>query len=1277
MSFSNIVQRIANMQTSEWCSENLQVQEQSSPDTSKAVNAFISLIEQNPREAMQEAAITAAAADKLKGQLLRKITPATGKQIIKITLLAESLKKGQNLTESKIAPGLVHQLIESNPPNLDELLRQLKEEGVDLSQYYKGENPLDVAFRLHNKQACLALVRLEAPLSMFQCGKAEKEGIEFLKLFLEALIKRETPLDWFKMFLEISSQNRKELLGYYFHKKRGFSEDESHLLLQKLNSLTFLQDSIRTGDIRILEYGDELCKTAQDWARYLDNLQGFGQKIQGKTGGEKRFFPNPELTVVLNMLDSFQIFKTDLNKHCEAMDRVAQTVISAENRKKNYKILGGAHHFFMHYLLIGGHFNDASFFLKAGARVEGVSSEVVAYCSSYPGGLTWLTDNGISMTTKSYEPVPHTLVRLLSEGAIEDHDALQRLAEAGFDLNQKNAVRRTPLQIAIEHKNKDRATIAALLKLNVEVTHEDLKDLPVVESLAKILRQRKIPYDVMQGLENIPLDDNAYKQEVYRFALKDTLQLSNQEADALQKRFFDVTSQIKYKATITRALHDLEHAVIRYGMTRFKTVQEWNAYLDRLASFSQKIKGKCHTALWGRMPNVQGITEEQKEASVVIQVLWHIFTNMNKELGERSDALEKISNLISAVPPQHFEKLFSVLQTSESLEDAAVAMEMLKSPEPAREEWNNLPSETILRWLAFYRVFRSRTGLARCHAILKNRAKDKSLLIAALKTIEVIGIPFQAKHSATKIVQLCLNLAKTSPSIDVKIQALKTLRIYDSNPNNAEVKAFMGQELSHIPRDKKYTIALLKLLENYTCNPDSSEDRKTASLLLELSQDPDREIRYQTALALSGEWKDKNGLLRAVEVIKSSDWQRHNQDHGKDQTLLQGHHLTIRARPVEIHDNRHAQLIRIQNRLVDMMWEDNAFQKQIQARYEAYKKDPKANPELERLQRDFEALPRNNSRYIPLPIFYPPNGIIMRGLAPRDGVEIWGESVRDLIRSGCWKSDLTTTPSPLDGTWCKIGHIFATHNEELIGQQYFPGKDSVLIVIAGDAYNQALLKNQARCEYETTLNTVFYQGVPRAQIQHWYIDKTYLPDLALLADEKSPPIADLVPLFTTPLFKKSSHQELSQFRRHLRAKDRVFCEGKWVEKSMFERCNPYNGPAAKEFAKDGLYRINNDAVLEETLKRAIGRQIVREQLDDPTFFLGQDEMLHVNDATFRAHLPQFLKMVPFEVSTESQQALLALTTDGLPNPAEMRRKILFEGNPKLAAFAEAIPLYFG
>ncbi len=455
--------------------------------------------------------------------------------------------------------------------------------------------------------------------------------------------------------------------------------------------------------------------------------------------------------------------------------------------------------------------------------------------------------------------------------------------------------------------------------------------------------------------------------------------------------------------------------------------------------------------------------------------------------------------------------------------------------------------------------------------------------VLALKVIENIAVPTFSNQIYTGLV----NGIRVTQDITIKTQAIKTLFAISPRRHNTDLLNLLISELKNC-RNAQLELLLLDLLSRYEyAKPE--ECNAVVEVILKRSFSD----QGQVALALS-RMPNIAGLLHALTIVKSSEWDRWDSSEGVEQKSHLGPYWIYQSRPHAIHDNRSAMIQRIEYQLAALHRNQKRFGAEVDRRYQKYRSDPKTNPEIQDLEQKFLLMERDHNRHLPVPIFFPEGTQLLRGLSTRHGKKLFSESLRDLIRKGCGSGALSDYELTSEGvSWQKVGFIFACHNKDLYFQPtslYFSSTeegevvDSALILFSAKYYEEQYLKGEARMESEGTLNNVMYQGVPKNWIKCIYLPERIKPDIDLLVSET--PVAEVKKQFKTEFFRDVTISEIKEFRRHLRSG------------SFYKRFRYFPNLPAEEIGKqiesEGNQFADEEGVKEATIKWAIARQYVRE-----------------------------------------------------------------------------------
>lgn len=706
------------------------------------------------------------------------------------------------------------------------------------------------------------------------------------------------------------------------------------------------------------------------------------------------------------------------------------------------------------------------------------------------------------------------------------------------------------------------------------------------------------------------------------------------------------------------------YGLLNYGVTHLKSAGEWNRFIDEAKQFAQALNPKYINpqSAESQFSNIRYSKGEESETSKLMnQIYYHILCGMNSQLNQEPQVIARITKMLLDSPTELHDRIMLALQTGSSLDEIEEGIkfaELLNSgiqPPPAaffkiqgnitpeqrqvlfsnlegadlritlgdcetfkffkendyltlREYLAKSPVEDIQQllegWINYYAVYRTRIGLLNCNRALKYQ-KNSNVILKTLVALERIGINCWSKTIENAQIKEIVALIKTSSDLRIKSQACRTLWALSNDEMDENLKTVLAQELSGLNienlQHKAYALTLIELLGNFVYS-DSNIGKKTAKILRQFLQNKDNDIAFQAALTIS-KTDDRKGLLECLKVIEGPVWDIHRSNDGKNAIHSTGTFLMFRQRPIAIHDNRHAIQLRILDRLAQLEASSSEFTHQIQQRLADFMADPCSNPELEQFVDHFHKIPRNNTRYVGMPLYFPSGSAIGRGLSSRKGDKIFFESVRDLIRKGCGTTDLTLETAVVEGqTWGRIGHTFGSHNPKLFFNHegtYFHGSNSAFLVIATDYYNSEFMRGDARLESEHTFNTLWYRGVPRKHLQAVFLEKQNRNDIELLAGDQA--IESIKDALTSPIFKNQSVKELVHLRRHLKARDCVMIKGKEVHLSLAERIRYYDSTKQPslpiEDVEDVGYKFMNEKdLLQESLKRAIGRQLIRERI---------------------------------------------------------------------------------
>lgn len=722
-------------------------------------------------------------------------------------------------------------------------------------------------------------------------------------------------------------------------------------------------------------------------------------------------------------------------------------------------------------------------------------------------------------------------------------------------------------------------------------------DLNLILYLIEVyqIRNHQIPWDILTDvISYYPKDDRL----IFEF-LKNHTTLTEAEnkilTQQLQGLLFDPHLEIARAA----------FGLLYYGKTYLKTLEEWTQFVEEAKKFATSLD-----PLFPKTPELSGMALhffsqadlESEVAKLMNQIFYHILCGMNSALNQDPQIISKIAKLLLNVKLEMHDKLLLALQTGSTLSEIESAIHYAEKAAQGIKPTADISLETE-GWLNYFSVYRDRTGLNLCNQVLKKHKKSTNLVLKALQALERVGIARFSKTIENKQIEEIKIIIQTSKDLKVKNQACKTLWALSQDENDESLKQVLFNELLSLNLDKTnlfYTLTLIDLLGNYAYS-ESDIGQSTARCLRLLLNNKNSEVAFQAALTIS-KTNDKKGLLSCLKVLNSPVWNRHEDHFGKDTIHHAGSFLMFRQRPAHLHDNKHAVKIRILDRLASL--EGVEFKALVQKQWAQFKKAPDSNPELKKFTEHFHNMPRTCTRFVGMPLFFPENVAIGRGLSARKGATQFYESSRDLIRKGCGTTDLTLETAEVAGqTWSRIGHIFASHNADLFFDHegtYFYGSDSSFLVISSDYYNEEYMRGEARMELEHTFNSVWYRGIPKKHIQAIFFEQKNAQDFKLLASQDA--IQTIQPSLTSPIFKDLSVKELVHLRRHLLAKDRMMVKGKPVELSFFDRIHYFDStnkpplPQKEVEAATGFCFPTEEDILEESLKRALARQIISKKV---------------------------------------------------------------------------------
>jgi hypothetical protein len=593
------------------------------------------------------------------------------------------------------------------------------------------------------------------------------------------------------------------------------------------------------------------------------------------------------------------------------------------------------------------------------------------------------------------------------------------------------------------------------------------------------------------------------------------------------------------------------------------------------------------------------------------QIYFHILCGLNQKLNDEPAAIERIIQMLLNTKQEYHSNLLLALQTCSSIDRIENAINLHEKiqegfPAPNLDDVNLEIQDDVLKdWLNYYGVFRCRSGLNLCHKVIKLK-NDPTLILHALIALERIAIPRYSKALEEKQISKIMRIIQTTERYDIKNQACKTLWALCRDVRHEKIYNVFVSELEQLNSQyplstdqKKYSLVLLELLGNFT---DHERNVEAINLLTIYLASKESDLAYQAALSLSTS-NDKNSLLACLEVIKTHVWDRQKSNYGKDMNDVNGSFYMFRYRPDGLHDNQHAMEVKLVERLAQLESSEE-FSAEIERRFEEFCVDKELNPDLQKFLAHYNQISKSNARFIGLPLYFPAGSVIGRGISSRKGEEMFFESVRDLIKKGCGSTDLTLESSKVDGqNWGRLGHVFGSHNSTLFDHNgtYFSGNNSAFMLISADFYNEEYLNGNARLEWEHTLNTVWYNGVPRKHIQVLFLDKSIEDDILLICGDK--PVDDIAPYLISDIFKDQNIGDLKHLRRHLLYKDKVNIKGVIHRLSLYERIKFFDSTQSPALSFENLeidgYKFSTEQeVLDESLKRAIGRQIIYEKYDN-------------------------------------------------------------------------------
>jgi len=642
---------------------------------------------------------------------------------------------------------------------------------------------------------------------------------------------------------------------------------------------------------------------------------------------------------------------------------------------------------------------------------------------------------------------------------------------------------------------------------------------------------------------------------------------------------------------------------------------EWNSYLTKVTG----VYNSCATRDW------------IKPHRVIEQVFFHIFQGMNPEITQDPNVIEKIQFAIENIQTkEELDALLLAMQVFPSIEDSltAVRYKQFKAQPPRAffrmsekdfaafkrdpegyckllgsegtklwaffkergSEWDLVEEKS--NWLTFYGVYRSRNGLVQAHNALKYCADNPVLLSKALSAIERIGIQRWDKNIENWQKEHLLALLKSDLDPSLKVQICKTLWMITRSAQDEELKnVFADLLVENLQKQQiPQAVAMIELLGHFNTPPTKPPANKILHEILKspFSVNPYHpDICFSAAKAMA-KMQDEEGLLLALYVvINSTIWERMKSSDGADTISQIGSYLMFRHRPAELHDNKHAMAERILAQIVQLKWNDPAFRSQVDAMTKS--------PQCQKYMQDFDSLPRERTRFIGLPIYFPENAAIARGLSDRKGQHLFERSIVDLLRKGCGTSDVSDEEVVVDGqTWARVGHIFGSPTASLFfdpDNPYFKQEgQGVLIITSGAVYNAASRAGVARLESEAlskdsvgTLNTIFYEGISKEEIQAIFLPNSCKADLEALTGNTPTNQLQL----TSPTFQKLTEKDLVQMRR-------ILHQNNFKQKIYFIPDDGFN--AGQIEATTGLRFVSDEEIKQESVRRLAARLVIQNQL---------------------------------------------------------------------------------
>ena len=701
----------------------------------------------------------------------------------------------------------------------------------------------------------------------------------------------------------------------------------------------------------------------------------------------------------------------------------------------------------------------------------------------------------------------------------------------------------------------------------------------------------------------------------------------------------------------------LEYPVFTHLLKRGKTVSEWRVTIALIKEINDALD---------RL-DIEDEDEKQCIALTPIlkEIFDYVFGRLSSENSRSEEFLPKLANAIRTIQDKtQIGFLFNGLKTQasiEAIEDAIdISLLYFRSGVPPKKDFANLSFLDQKKWLHYISAVRLREGLELCYFALKNQT-DRSLLLAALSSIEKIAVPLTDKQRG-----VIHDLYELSRDSEIRIGCLKALWETLPDPYHQATRDAFFTQLKK-STDLIVNRTLISLLCHYHYDRQDPNDQEILDRIIGLSHSSDLNMRVQSALSLS-QVLDEPCLLRATEIVQSSDWESYDSEFRGDEVgLFAGDPYAFIKKP-DFQDNRASMLKLIQDQLAEIHWKN--VQPKVEELYAEFVQTPEKHPQLQKLKRDLETLPKI-ARYLHLPIYFPtgPGRVIFRGMKARKGEKILLEAIRDLIKKGCGSSDLSYFEARFDfGTWSKVGHIFGSHAVKT-AETYSDDKDGIIICFDPEYYNFEYRKRYARLEIEGTLNTVNYRGIPKHAIRRIYMPDSYRSDYKLLYSDQ--PLDKVKSKLRTEAFKNISDDQLLSLRRHLREPIPLLSqgkplihEGKPLTKPYFESFRFYARETKEEIFSKDLKPITVEEIHEETLKRAIGRQLIQEKYTrekSPGTFMAQDEMLHqLSDSDFIEVAPTVFE----DLIKEREQFQIVMKGKDAPKPIRQHTLELIIGSQR-------------